>query len=77
MIKVLLIITTMSGISHQVGFENMQECLESRHVIMAQSTRVEEAVCLPTGDNKYQEQQINHFFDKFLEFVHKTKNIGE
>ena len=77
MIKVLLIITTMSGISHQVGFENMQECLESRNVIMAQSTRVEEAVCLPTGDNKYQEQQINHFFDKLLEFVNKTKNIGK
>jgi hypothetical protein len=55
----------------------MQECLESRNVIMTQSTRVEEAVCLPTGNNKYQEQQINHFFDKLLEFVNKTKNIGK
>ena len=73
MFNVLLIITSLSGFNQQIGFPNMEACLETRITILEQSNKIE-AVCLPI-DSKYQEQQFNEFFDKFIEIVEKTKNM--
>ena len=73
MFNVLLIITSLSGFNQQIGFPNMEACLETRNTILEQSNKIE-AVCLPI-DSKYQEQQFNKFLDKFLEIVQKNKNI--
>ena len=74
MFKVLLLFSTISGASHQIGFENMKECLEARDSILEQSVDAE-VICLPMGDSKYQMQQMDIFFDKFMETVQKIKNI--
>ena len=74
MFKVLLLFSTISGASHQIGFENMKECLETRDSILEQSVDAE-VICLPMGDSKYQIQQMDIFFDKFMETVQKIKNI--
>jgi|TARA_B100000287_G_scaffold328111_1_gene312585 hypothetical protein len=73
MFKVLLIMTTMSGASHQVGFENINECLEARNLILEQAIDAE-VICLPMGDKKYQTQQMDEFFDRFMIMVEKIKN---
>ena len=73
MFNVLLIKTSLSGFNQQIGFPNMETCLETRNTIIEQSEKIE-AVCLPI-DSKYQEQQFNEFFDKFIEIVQKTKNM--
>ena len=74
MFKVLLLFSTISGASHQIGFENMKECLEARDSILEQSVDAE-VICLPMGDSKYQMQQMDIFFDKFMETVQKIKNM--
>jgi hypothetical protein len=72
--EVLLLFSTINGASHQIGFENMKECLETRDSILEQSVDAE-VICLPMGDSKYQMQQMDIFFDKFMETVQKIKNI--
>ncbi len=74
MFKVLLLVSTISGASHQIGFENMNECLEVRNSILEQAADAE-VICLPMGDSKYQMQQMDVFFDKFMETVQKIKNM--
>tara|TARA_Y100001949_G_scaffold127831_1_gene109352 strand:+ start:408 stop:641 length:234 start_codon:yes stop_codon:yes gene_type:complete len=74
MFKVLLLVTTISGASHQIGFENMNECLEARNLILEQAVDAE-VICLPMGNSKYQMQQMDIFFDKFMETVQKFKNM--
>ena len=74
MFKVLLLVSTISGASHQIGFENMNECLEVRNSILEQAADAE-VICLPMGDSKYQMQQMDIFFDKFMETVQKFKNM--
>ncbi len=63
----------MSGASHQVGFENINECLEARNLILEQAIDAE-VICLPMGDKKYQTQQMDEFFDRFMIMVEKIKN---
>jgi len=74
MFKVLLLVSTVSGASHQIGFENMNECLEVRNSILEQTVDAE-VICLPMGDSKYQMQQMDVFFDKFMETIQKIKNV--
>jgi len=74
MFKVMLVIVGINGgIIQQVGYENMHECLSDRQVIIEQSKRID-AVCMTTGDYEYQAQQIDLFFEKFIEMVSKFKN---
>ena len=77
MFKVLLLVTTMSGMPHQVGFETMNECLEARDMILeqAKTSNVIEVFCLPNGNSDYQMRQFDIFFTKFMETVQKIRNM--
>ena len=73
MLKVILMMTTMSGMNQQLEFPNMESCLEVRASILEQVNDAE-VVCLPAGAEDLQMRQMDRFFDKFMEMVERIQN---